>query len=83
MSLTNIVYTPVDTGLAKVSKEPDNPNSKNLYFLAGNQAHIGPIYGIPVGRFRGASSSPASYFCQTSLPYSCSSSYPAFVQTAS
>ena len=35
MSLTNIVYTPVDTGMAKVSKEWDNPNSKNFYLLAG------------------------------------------------
>ena len=35
MSLTNIVYTPVDTGMANVSKEWDNPNLKDFYLLTG------------------------------------------------
>ncbi len=41
MSLTNIVYTPVDTGMANVSKEWDNPNLKVFYLLTGKCALIG------------------------------------------
>ena len=40
MSLTNIVYTPVDTGTANVSKEWDNPNLKDFYLLTGRLARL-------------------------------------------
>jgi hypothetical protein len=35
MSLTNIVYTPVDTGTAKVSPNVENTKVKIFYLLAG------------------------------------------------
>ena len=35
MSLTNIVYTPVDTGTAKISLKRENANLKDFYLLAG------------------------------------------------
>lgn len=35
MSLTNIVYTPVDTGTAKVSLNVENTKVKGFYLLAG------------------------------------------------
>ena len=35
MSLTNIVYTPVDTGTAKISLNVENPKVKVFYLLAG------------------------------------------------
>ena len=40
MSLTNIVYTPVDTGTTNVSKEWDNANLKDFYLLTGKCALI-------------------------------------------
>ena len=42
MSLTNIVYTPVDTGRANVSKEWDNANLKDFYLLTGKVNWVGP-----------------------------------------
>jgi hypothetical protein len=41
MSLTNIVYTPVDTGTAKIRPKGENPNSKDFYLLTGKSALIG------------------------------------------
>ena len=41
MSLTNIVYTPVDTGRANVSKEWDNANLKDFYLLTGKVIGLG------------------------------------------
>ena len=41
MSLTNIVYTPVDTGMANLSKESDNPNLRDFYLLTGKSTPIG------------------------------------------
>jgi len=35
MSLTNIVYTPVDTGTAKVSPNVENTKVKFFYLLTG------------------------------------------------
>ena len=35
MSLTNIVYTPVDTGTAKISSNVENAKVKIFYLLAG------------------------------------------------
>ena len=35
MSLTNIVYTPVDTGTAKVSLNVENTKVRDFYLLAG------------------------------------------------
>ena len=35
MSLTNIVYTPVDTGTAKVSLNVENTKVKDFYLLGG------------------------------------------------
>ena len=37
MSLTNIVYTPVDTGTAKVSPKVENTKVKDFYLLAGER----------------------------------------------
>ena len=37
MSLTNIVYTPVDTGTAKVSPNVENTKVKDFYLLAGEK----------------------------------------------
>ena len=41
MSLTNIVYTPVDTGRANVSKDRDNANWKDYYLLTGKIPLLG------------------------------------------
>jgi len=35
MSLTNIVYTPVDTGTAKISPKRENANLRDFYLLTG------------------------------------------------
>ena len=35
MSLTNIVYTPVDTGTAKIRPKVENANLKDFYLLTG------------------------------------------------
>ena len=35
MSLTNIVYTPVDTGMAKIRPNGENANLKDFYLLTG------------------------------------------------
>ena len=40
MSLTNIVYTPVDTGTAKVSPNVENTKVKFFYLLTGKRAPI-------------------------------------------
>lgn len=36
MSLTNIVYTPVDTGTAKISLNVENAKVSHFYLLTGN-----------------------------------------------
>jgi hypothetical protein len=41
MSLTNIVYTPVDTGTAKVSPNVENTKVKDFYLLGGGIARPG------------------------------------------
>ena len=41
MSLTNIVYTPVDTGTAKVSPNVENTKVKFFYLLAGTKMSHG------------------------------------------
>jgi hypothetical protein len=84
MSLTNIVYTPVDTGTAKVSPNVDNTKVKDFYLLTGKEASI----GVQLRRSVQGSviliifSFPASS-CQTFLLCSCSSSCPAFDQIVS
>jgi hypothetical protein len=35
MSLTNIVYTPVDTGTAKIRPKVENANLKDFYLFTG------------------------------------------------
>ena len=40
MSLTNIVYTPVDTGTAKVTLKAENTKVKDFYLLTGKEAPI-------------------------------------------
>ena len=40
MSLTNIVYIPVDTGTAKISPKRENPNLSDFYLLTGKCALI-------------------------------------------
>ena len=48
MSLTNIVYTPVDTGMANVSKEWDNANLKDFYLLTGKSIScLAPLQVYP------------------------------------
>lgn len=37
MSLTNIVYTPVDTGSAKISPNVENAKVRDFYLLAGGK----------------------------------------------
>jgi hypothetical protein len=41
MSLTNIVYTPVDTGTAKVRLNVENTKVKNFYLLTGKGTPVG------------------------------------------
>jgi len=41
MSLTNIVYTPVDTGTAKIRPKGENANLKDFYLLTGKLTPIG------------------------------------------
>lgn len=41
MSLTNIVYTPVDTGLAKIRLNVENPKVRFFYLLAGKTLQLG------------------------------------------
>jgi hypothetical protein len=41
MSLTNIVYTPVDTGTAKISLKLENANLKDFYLLTGKLTPVG------------------------------------------
>ena len=51
MSLTNIVYTPVDTGMAKVRKVWDNPNTSFFYLLAGKLTPVSlQLRRLPAGR---------------------------------
>jgi hypothetical protein len=38
MSLTNIVYTPVDTGIAKISMDQENANLGDFYLLTGKRS---------------------------------------------
>ena len=40
MSLTNIVYTPVDTGTAKIRPKVENANLKDFYLLTGKLTPI-------------------------------------------
>lgn len=40
MSLTNIVYTPVDTGKAKIRPKAENANLKDFYLLTGKNSLI-------------------------------------------
>jgi hypothetical protein len=41
MSLTNIVYTPVDTGTAKIRPKGQNANLSDFYLLAGKLTPVG------------------------------------------
>jgi len=40
MSLTNIVYTPVDTGTAKIRPKGENANLKDFYLLTGKLTSV-------------------------------------------
>jgi len=40
MSLTNIVYTPVDTGTAKISPKRENANLRDFYLLIGKETSV-------------------------------------------
>ena len=41
MSLTNIVYTPVDTGTAKIRPKGQNANLRDFYLLTGKLTPVG------------------------------------------
>ena len=41
MSLTNIVYTPVDTGTAKIRPKGENANLNDFYLLTGKIPLLG------------------------------------------
>ena len=47
MSLTNIVYTPVDTGTAKVSPNVDNTKVKDFYLLTGKWLQLRRRQSVP------------------------------------